>query len=292
MIYTVLFFYDTILKVGGLMKTEILRKLQLEELTILDEVDRICKKHNIKYFLSYGTALGAVRHKGFIPWDDDIDVSMTMDNYLKFEEAAAKDLNPNFFFQSLKTEKHIFVTWNKIRKNNTLSTIKGQENLPIHLGICIDIFPLSKYPKDQKIQKKHYRYMKISLILLETELYKLKLKPVNKKGKLIYMILNIIPTNVRKKIANYLMNKVYKYEGEFEYYVDYQELYNKLILFPRNIIEELESIKFENKNYPIVKKKDEYLKIIYDDYMKLPPKEERSGHGNLAIKFNTMENSK
>ena len=157
------------------MNKKVLRKLQLEELTILDELERICKKNNIEYFIAYGTALGAIRHKGFIPWDDDIDVSMTIDNYRKFEKIVESELNQKFYFQTPKKEKHMYLFWNKLRINNTLSTNKGQEDLPMHLGICMDIFPMSKFPIDEKKQQQHKKIIKWVYIILETELFKLKI---------------------------------------------------------------------------------------------------------------------
>ena len=96
------------------------RKLQLVELEILEEVDRICKKNNIDYFLNGGTLLGAVRHKGFIPWDDDIDVTMTRKNYNKFIEACLKDLNSKYIIDNYKTNKKCCFSFTKIKKKGTL----------------------------------------------------------------------------------------------------------------------------------------------------------------------------
>lgn len=271
------------------MKPEILRKLQLEELTLLEELDRVCKKNNIEYFIAYGTALGAIRHQGFIPWDDDIDVMMTTENYNKFEKIATKELGKDFFFQSLDTEKHLHIYWNKIRKNNTISAIKGQEKTKTHLGICMDIFPLSKYPTKRRVQKKHYLYMKMALIILETELYKLHFKEVNRKGKILYSVLSIIPLFIRNRIAKHLVKKVLNYNGPYENYVEYSELYNHLFLYPKELIGKTISTKFENKEFPILKDYDKYLTITYGNYMKLPPENERVAHGNLTLKFSDGE---
>ncbi|MDZ5038441.1 LicD family protein, partial [Clostridium perfringens] len=121
-------------------KSEI-KRLQEYEIEMLKTVDRICKKNNIKYYLTWGSALGAIRHGGFIPWDDDIDISMTWDDYKKFEEIAQSELGDKYFYQSQQTDKHCFTTWNKIRINNTTSMEKHLKHIKCHYGICMDIFP-------------------------------------------------------------------------------------------------------------------------------------------------------
>ena len=96
---------------------ENLKKIQQIELDILLEVDRICKKHEIEYFLDFGTLLGAVRHSGFIPWDDDIDIGMTRDNYEKFLKIASSELKKDYFLQNVYTERETPFLYSKIRKN-------------------------------------------------------------------------------------------------------------------------------------------------------------------------------
>lgn len=96
-----------------------LRALQLKELECLKEIDRLCRKHKIEYFLSWGSAIGAIRHKGFIPWDDDIDVSMKMDDYLRFKEVCAQELDAKYFYQDWESDPYYYSSWAKIRINDT-----------------------------------------------------------------------------------------------------------------------------------------------------------------------------
>ena len=262
----------------------------MEQLDILIELDRICKKHNIKYFLAYGTAIGAARHKGFIPWDDDIDVSMTMDNYNKFTKIAPNELRDSIFFQTLETDKYTHLYWNKLRKKNTFCKSSSEERLKMNLGICIDIFPLAKYPKSEKLQRIFWKKLKIGTIILETKLYKAKQKKVNLKGKILYSFLSLIPLKILNRIAKNNFNKVLNYDGDYDYYVEYSEFYNRIDLFPKKMIEEnLINIEFEGKKFLMLKDYDGYLKIRYGDYMKLPPKSERQNHGELTIKFSDGE---
>lgn len=119
-----------------------LRALQLCELDLLKEVDRICKKHDIPYFLAFGTALGAVRHKGFIPWDDDVDVLMKYPDYLRFQEVCKTELPPHLFYQDWQTDPAYYLPWAKIRNSRTTSLVPEMADYPINWGVCVDIFPL------------------------------------------------------------------------------------------------------------------------------------------------------
>ncbi len=129
-----------------------IKKLWACELEILEEVERICNKHNIRYFADFGTLLGAVRHKGFIPWDDDLDLSMLPEDYERFVKIAPKEIRPPFFCQSIETEKG-FTPWHiKIRKSDTTGATEWEiANAPSwNKGIFIDILPMYPIPQNKK----------------------------------------------------------------------------------------------------------------------------------------------
>ena len=143
-----------------------IKDLQNVELEILLEVDRICKKHGVKYFLVSGTLLGAVRHKGFIPWDDDIDICMPVSDYRKFCKIAQEELGENFFFQSYETD--FYDRWfAKIRKNNTTCIEKVYENSRLHQGVWIDIFPLIGVKNNEEWLKKTTKKARFAKKLLK-----------------------------------------------------------------------------------------------------------------------------
>lgn len=143
-----------------IMPAKDLRKLQLIELEMLLELDRICRKNNVKYFLSAGTALGAVRHKGFIPWDDDLDVRMERTEYERFCEICKTQLNTDrFFLQNDKTDKEYRWGYAKMRRKGTEYLRAGQEVIKCFGGVSIDIFVIDNVP-DNLISKFFYRIIR------------------------------------------------------------------------------------------------------------------------------------
>ena len=130
------------------------QKIMLE---ILIEVDRICMKNNIEYWLADGTLLGAVRHRGFIPWDDDIDICMLKEEYNKFLEIAPKELKEKFFLQTSKYDKNYNFLYPKIRDRNSIFIEKYDSNQEkFHQGLNLDIFVMDRYFIRSKIL---YRFL-------------------------------------------------------------------------------------------------------------------------------------
>ena len=130
-----------------------LRRLQLCELEILKAVVEVCDRHNLKYWLVYGTLLGAVRHHGFIPWDDDMDLAMELKDLARFEKYARKELSSQYFVQTPRSERRGRWLFCKIRKEGTLCLQKEEKRAPyLHQGIWIDIFPIIDLSNNMRVK--------------------------------------------------------------------------------------------------------------------------------------------
>lgn len=263
-----------------------LRKLQLTELDILIEIDKICRKNNINYFLIGGTLLGAVRHKGFIPWDDDIDIGMLRSDYEKFVDLCInkKVLGKKYFLHCNESDEDYFIPFIKVKKNNTTFAERTIDGIDTHKGIYLDIFPYDNVPKQdsfkQKIQAIIVRNIHYA-IYVKYHVYKLK----DKRRKVFTWFLTLLPSKILKKLNNYF-STMFENKSNNKYIVSlagsspyYEETLLKEKLFP------LKEIEFENHKFFAFKENDYYLSQLYGDYMKLPPEEDRKNHDPICIDF-------
>ena len=256
------------------------KKLKNLLLSILVEVDRICRKHGINYSLCAGTLLGAVRHKGFIPWDDDIDIMMTRKEYDRFLKICEVELDSKkYFVQNEKTEKYYAFAFSKIQLKSTEIIEEFSKNVKIKHGIFIDILPYDNLP-DNYFIRKYY--------LFKNHLYKNMLwikcgyGTTQHKRKFSYKILKFLGKftslyklkNRREK----LLKKYNNVNTKYKFNSDYP---NKIFLFDESYSE----ILFENKKFLCIKNYKQYLSLIYGDYMKLPPLEKREKHTQCKINF-------
>ncbi|MCR4648832.1 MAG: LicD family protein [Lachnospiraceae bacterium] len=258
---------------------EQLRKLQLVENELICEVDRICKKNNIKYSLYAGTLLGAVRHKGFIPWDDDADICFFPEEYEKFYEACKNDLGEKFFLQDYRTDPHYRWGYAKLRRNNSEFVREGQEHMKYHNGICIDLFCLFSVP-DNKLAREIY-YLKFFLIrkTLYSEVGRLSEKNAFKRA--VYSLLSKIS---KEKVFKYANRIIYRKPSELVNLMYIPNAKSCKYGIPRRCLEENTELEFEGKKLSAMSGYDEVLGMAYGDYMKLPPEDDRESH-NPASKI-------
>lgn len=270
------------------MDKEILRKLQLTQLEILKLIDKFCKENNIKYSLYGGTLIGAVRHGGFIPWDDDIDIAMSRNQYNKFIKCWMNNPIPGYIFQDSNTDSQFPYTFGKIRKNKTTYICNELDNKSSHNGIFIDIFPLDKVSNNKFSRVKHF--ILGAFYLLYSRGYASK-----NDGKIIYVITNIIlkmtPNKCRLKLKNKIFNQLNKYNYQEDLsYVDTSLFRNLKLYFPKELFDRYEEINFEDSKFPVFGNYKEYLKIQYGNYLQLPPEEERvCKHNPIKIVFEEAE---
>ena len=258
-----------------------LKKLHQVQLEILDEFKRICDKNNLTYYMVGGTFLGAVRHSGFIPWDDDIDVGMPRKDYEKFIECAKKELNKKYFLDCFLTNSNYYLPYAKLKKNGTLFDEAIVHHLDNHKGIFIDIFPFDNVPKNNFGLK--LRAI-IAFSITDAMAYKYKIKSVK---KLMHPIISLGLCLFSKKSLMSFQKKIvtYCHDDNSKYMCDIGAGYGyrkELIL--REEMLPVRKMKFENKEY-CVPRTDSHLKKLYGNYLELPPKDKRKTHSPMSIKF-------
>lgn len=250
------------------------RKLQLKILEMVKDVDEVCKKNHIEYYLAYGSCLGAVRHGGFIPWDDDFDITLKFKDYKKFIEACKKDLDPEkYFVQTLDTDPNYYLSFAKIRNIQTTLIEENNKYEKMVNGVYIDVFPLVGYPTNKLKQ----------LILKINRAFVLSANRNVINNKFLYIIFKIILKVFGKSnIINFCTKQCIKYDCDkcTELLSVFDGDGIKINLTSNKILGTPLYKNFENMKLPIPQKYDEYLKNIYGDYMKIPSKEqiERNTH--------------
>lgn len=238
---------------------ELLHSIQLD---MLVKFDKICEENGLTYFLDSGTALGAVRHHGFIPWDDDVDVSMPSEDLHRFLEIAPKELPNDLFLQTKATDPSFRKLLNKVRDKQSLFITPHEDfTRNYQKGIFIDLFEVKPYPKvNMKLQKGIMRwYLKTSAFFVEKQDVSLKNHVATISFPIIKAGLDVFwgMLNLGKK----------DWLGYEKHFSVYGNSYPKDMVFP------LKDIRFEGKTFLGPADPDRYLTSIYGNYMKIPPKE-------------------
>ncbi|MDR1591295.1 MAG: LicD family protein [Prevotellaceae bacterium] len=262
------------------LSPEQLSEIQRIELECLVEFDRICRLHSIKYSADGGTLLGAVRHEGFIPWDDDIDVMMPRNEYERFFEVCKTELDKSrFFLSEHRTDKEYRVGFPRLKRLNTMYVRIGREDNKQVEGVTIDIFPLDNMPNNMILR---YVYILLSFVFRKI-LWSGKGKRV-KKGliKLVYCGLNFIPAKVA--FGGFAMLRKMCNSADVECISHYPIPNPKRMKFgvKKQYFCNLVDLQFENIKVRSVAEYDEHLRLIFGNYLELPPEEKRKPKVDLA----------
>jgi len=230
------------------------QKVMLE---ILRVFDTICKEHHLTYWLDHGTLLGAVRDGGFIPWDDDLDVTMPREDYEKFLKIAPSLLPESLFLQTKEKDPHYRMFFAKIRKRNSRMVDHWEQNRDIkyHQGIFIDIFPVNTI-LNRPFQIQRYKFM-LNFAKIFVNRFWVWRQPA--------------------KMMIRLINRMHTKEGDF--IVSGGESMHYVIHVPKKSIFPLRKIMFEGRSFPVPNDTDTYLSSIFGvEYMQPPPPERRKQH--------------
>lgn len=256
-------------------------------LIIMDEIDRVCENNNINYTLTGGSLIGAVRHFGFIPWDDDMDIALTRDNYNKLIQCKDQ-FGKEFTLQTYESDPNYYYGYAKLLLNGTISVEMGHENTKYKKGVFIDIFPLDNVPSNIFRRKKqktiNYFFQKIS-----RQKMGISDNPNwTKKEKYVFCTINCIaklfPRKTIIRILEYNMtfgnntfeNNITNLSGMY----GYEKETAKIDWFLK-----YEKVSFEDRKYYVIVDRDKYLRKIYGNYMEIPPIEKRHTHEFQTLDF-------
>lgn len=246
-----------------------LRVCQLKQLSILEEIDRICEKHHLTYWLDGGTLLGAVRHGGFIPWDDDIDIAMPLADMEKLVKLAPKELRKGLLLQTPKDFPECKEPITKVRDLNSFYVEFGDDfNADYPKGLFVDIFPFVPYPNISRFWvKKITKNISVAYSILHARHYYsfrsfAEFFYFGAKYVLLRMIWSLICLVSKKDVH---LSNILKNNG-------YGIMHRKDDIFP------VSKITFEGKVFAAPANPDAYLKDLYKNYMDIPPKEKQKVH--------------
>lgn len=270
-----------------------LRKLHVVQLELLEVIDTICRKNNIKYSTAFGTVLGAVRHKGFIPWDDDIDIIMPKKDYDKLIEILKKDCPEGYYLlmPDINVEYISLVT--KFVKEGTLFIPEIEKQMKCERGIGLDIFPLNNIADNEIERKKQFRdawFWGRIMFLRGVAKPDIPYKGIKKKlAEFVCCCTHYVLVLFQIK-QSYILKKYLEAVTRYNY-IDTEKVTSfEDASFENNIIKLNQifpcvRVPFENIMVNIPKDYEEYLTKIYGDYMKLPPVEDRKNHYPYILKF-------
>lgn len=259
-----------------------LRNLQITEYKMLKDIASFCDANDIQYYIIDGTLLGAIRHGGFIPWDDDIDIGMDLRNYKKFLKLSKNKLSDKYFVQNISSDPQIWHPWTQIRMNNTTSMDPRFKKSEVHSGICMDIFLFNGISNNKLYEKIQRKLSAIQRRLLK-KYYYIDGDIENKNSKIV----TVMPEHLRRtiiiiidRVINIDIRKTHYCYSTF--FVDVGKQYK----YESKWFLDLQKIKFEDDEFFAPKEAEKYLKTRYGNWKELPPESERTGHGDIIIDLN------
>lgn len=262
---------------------EQLKKLQKIEASILLRVDAFCGQNCIKYSLYEGSAIGAIRHHGFVPWDDDIDICMKRKDFERFQDLWHSHPIEGLFMQGTRKDDHSNINHIKICKDNTIYASFEEYKRPVHHGVWIDIFALDSVPQNNRDRKKQLNWAKIRIILTRDRV----IPNGGKTQKIVSKLLVSLPNRIKNRLKE-------KAEKEVTKYSDCDDCIclksfnsvagiNSSRGFPSNCMDHFTTVEFEGYQISISTEYDEMLRRSFGNYMELPPIEKRVPSHNADI---------
>jgi len=265
---------------------EELRKVQLLELKVLKEIKRVCTKYDIKYFLTGGTLIGAVRHKGFIPWDDDIDIAMMRSDYDRFLEVAPSELGEEFSLRCIQHDPKVGTFFAKVVLNGTsYRSVQQPEGLD-KCGFLVDVLPYDTIYDNRFLAKLYFCFLNFCVVLysMKNGYHNGTTKFRRIVAKAMKLCFFFVPKKwLRSRIMNYpyrlnrkkTNTKAYL-SGRYGIPLEMRSAY---------LFDGYKELPFEDDTFMVLEKSHEFLTELFGDYMKLPPENQRTTHQVAELDF-------
>lgn len=258
---------------------ELTDKLKQIQLNILDEFIEICDEHHFCYFALGGTALGSVRHRGFIPWDDDIDVGLSREDFEAFLNVAQAELPSGMFLQTFKTDENYPQCFAKIRASNTTFIEISSSNIDMNHGVYIDIFPLDGYPEGVA-GRLAFQLRDRILKMAVTGCYLLDESQDSWAKK---MVKRTVRKRIPYKRAVRELDEMYRQHSYRDSTTIGDLSFGGSAIMPKAVFGNGVTGTFEGRSIRLPEKTDEYLTRLYGDYMTPPPPEKRIAHHYCTV---------
>jgi lipopolysaccharide cholinephosphotransferase len=265
--------------------SEHINELQEVQLEIALEVKHICDKLGLQYFLIGGTLLGAVRHKGFIPWDDDFDIGMPRKDYDKFILYCSKKLNAKYYLHCHETDPEYWLNYAKIRRNGTLFDEKSIRKIDTHKGIFIDIFPLDNVisPDSRVLKLQSILVSHLTIIIFRMRGLDLKYN-FNRKQRILYSIMKLLKISSVAKLQQRIM--MIHNNRSTAYWVSFGSNYSHITeTMPKDKYLPSKHLKFEGILFKVPADYDFVLTRLFGDYMIPPPVSQRVGRHAVQVRL-------
>ncbi len=255
-----------------------LQELKDVELDILRWIKSICEKNNLRYYLAYGTLIGAVRHKGFIPWDDDIDIHMPREDYDRFVEICSRCQDERYKVLSCDTVPDYYYEFAKVSDTHTL-LIENNIRPIKDYGVYVDIFPLDYLPDNSSFLSYYLRGLqRLRVLLIYDKLIKYN-RVVRFLCKIAKLMLNFINPVQLAQYANKVARRSLHKTHKFLFVPGLKKT------LPISVISDSVKLQFEGDLFDAPVGWDEYLTLIYGNYMMLPPVEKQVTHHNFEAYY-------
>ena len=262
------------------IEEEAYKRIPLE---ILLHITDFCEKNDIRYSLAYGTLLGAIRHQGFIPWDDDIDIIMPRKDYERFKKLYHSERYP---FSDLTINPNHPTGMGKVYDTQTFFYYR--KTIRRSYGLFVDVFAVDNFPSNKEERLKWQKQIK-KLIAINTikntDIYSIFCSKKNWNSLFKKLLLRLYPLP-KKSIQKRISQLMQKYDGQKTESVGItMSVDNPYDTYPSNLFEEYITVSFENHHFKAIKQYDLWLKVCYGDYMQLPPVEKRQGKHSIIAYY-------